>query len=595
MITELTIDRFLLKHIKSDTFSKTLQEVVDSLDFLVEPEADGKLCRRANSIIISETLSCFFQHRKKLEKHLRIENDRLQRLRLGFLGHCLYYIRHVTLEKLQSHDNGASFDKSANIRLQLGLCLEYLASAADVLWSNAELNRTCRGESICYNQVTPPLTRDVDATTRVWDFIAQCSIDRAPEWTEIEETFGPQYLAVRLMDLELEVCASDERHNLYLLASSLLNPSNSSRSFRLTQQLSDIGSLSIQLPKERIQLIAHLQDSISKLEPSEKAGLLSQIPKEDDRYEADDQGSLYLIRSVILTTPTTSPPENLQLAISQTINTLLANLPHLHFPPAILALQTLTYFLQTHTSLVLQFHIDIILPTIQSLANRIAKDFTSTRSANLYLGCTRLLTALLRSHRARLSGRYGLLLPTLQSLLRCFFTPHAPLTLTAKPIPSSFTPSSTTALTTTHASAYARIILLLCDPSPSSVRRHHRHSHKQSSTSSLNDDVKAAKEIIGSHIPPLLESWVIYTLEGAGGRDEGKKMMMDVSVRDKLMPGIWAAMDTLGDGGRDVLRNRLGAGGGGGRGGGRGEVWGRMVAGWRAERGIERVERAGRG
>ena len=56
---------------------------------------------------------------------------------------------------------------------------------------------------------------------------------------------------------------------------------------------------------------------------------------------------------------------------------------------------------------------------------------------------------------------------------------------------------------------------------------------------------------------------------------------MDVGVREKLMPGIWAAMDTLGDRGRDVLRSRL-------RGGGRGEVWGRLVRSWRAERGMSR-------
>ena len=152
------IDRFTFKHIKSDNFSKTLQETVDSLEnCLIQSEADGNLCCRANSIIISETLSCLLQHRKKLEKHLLVDTARFQHLRLAFLKHCLYYIKTVNLEELQSHDKGASFDKAANVRLQLGLCLEYVASAADVLWTDAELNRTRRGKPFYHGQTIPPL------------------------------------------------------------------------------------------------------------------------------------------------------------------------------------------------------------------------------------------------------------------------------------------------------------------------------------------------------------------------------------------------------------------------------------------------------
>ncbi|KAL8669777.1 MAG: hypothetical protein Q9168_005639, partial [Polycauliona sp. 1 TL-2023] len=80
--------------------------------------------------------------------------------------------------------------------------------------------------------------------------------------------------------------------------------------------------------------------------------------------------------------------------------------------------------------------------------------YTPKQTGLKYLALCRVFSTILAFHRKRLGGRYHLILLVLQSLLRPLFIPFQP----------SASSSTTQTYTSTHAKAYARLLLQLADP-----------------------------------------------------------------------------------------------------------------------------------
>lgn len=150
-----------------------------------------------------------------------------------------------------------------------------------------------------------------------------------------------------------------------------------------------------------------------------------------------------------------------------------------------------------------------------------------------------ICNSLIFLHRIKLRGRFHLLMELLSNLLFCLFVPHdrkskpvglpAPVWLVAKG----------TTLSTKHATAYTRVLTTLCSPTVSSAAgtsgaKRRRHDGDVSSLP-LKDDVKRERARVGQFVPQLLASYCVAQLEG--------KLMPH--VKSALMPGLWAAMDTV--------------------------------------------------
>ena len=137
----------------------------------------------------------------------------------------------------------------------------------------------------------------------------------------------------------------------------------------------------------------------------------------------------------------------------------------------------------------------------------------------LYTGLCRLCLAILKVHRAKIGGRYHLVVPALQDLLRCLFRPYSR---------SVTEPETTCAFTEQQAADYCRILTTLCDPTVSSVTRSKKRSYTE-----LNDETKKARSMAGQHLPYLIMEYCRCQLE--------ERLTPD--MKRALNAGLWAVLE----------------------------------------------------
>ncbi len=204
-----------------------------------------------------------------------------------------------------------------------------------------------------------------------------------------------------------------------------------------------------------------------------------------------------------------------------------------------------------------QWHIDNLLSTIATKASYLETQIKEKHSAMLYIGLCRLVGTVFAIHRMKTGGRYHLVVHALQSLLRCLFIPY---TATDSPLESQ------SAFAETHASAYARLLTTLSDPTVSSVSRSNSRSRLE-----LNDETKKARSIAGQHLPYLIMEYCNSQLKGRlaprmkAALDPGLHSVLTV-MTPEIMRTMNAALD---ESGRAVWKalyedwRRVGRGGGG--------------------------------
>ncbi|MCJ1243369.1 hypothetical protein MMC30_000566, partial [Trapelia coarctata] len=160
---------------------------------------------------------------------------------------------------------------------------------------------------------------------------------------------------------------------------------------------------------------------------------------------------------------------------------------------------------------------------------------TGSGSSDIFSCLTRLFGTLLAVHRSKLGGRYHLVVLALQGMLRCLFTPYtssmdSSLHLQRPPWLKN------TRLEAEHATAYARLLSSICDPSVSAVTRSKNRARQE-----LNDETKKARNIAGQHLQYLIMEFCRCQLQGR----------MDPEVRRALNPGYYAIFDAMS---QDVMR-----------------------------------------
>lgn len=190
-----------------------------------------------------------------------------------------------------------------------------------------------------------------------------------------------------------------------------------------------------------------------------------------------------------------------------------------------------------------QYAVDDLLSTLTILTSHHAPTFESmpiNGPSAIYQRLCSLTSVLLTRFRKRLGGRYHLLLPVLQGLLRCLFRPLPIPTTSKQPQirrhqPPWLTTSEAEPLTPKSATEYTRLLTSLCNPTTTSVK------HSRRASAGLTDETKKAKSISGQYMQYLVMEYAQCQLQGH----------LPPEVKAALMPGLYAVLDAMS---RDLMR-----------------------------------------
>lgn len=180
------------------------------------------------------------------------------------------------------------------------------------------------------------------------------------------------------------------------------------------------------------------------------------------------------------------------------------------------------------------------------MCSRTASSLPASSAGTIYMHLTRLLHAILTSHRLKLQGRYHAVTQTLNSLLRCLFVFLSTTTKYPHP-PPTWLPRASAPLEhhlgASHAASFTRLITLICSPTLSAVSR------GSSSTNSLNNPTAKAKRLAAQYMPTVLGAYIQMQLD--------LSLRMKPEIREALVPAVYAIFDTMNVEERRALGERM--------------------------------------
>ena len=208
--------------------------------------------------------------------------------------------------------------------------------------------------------------------------------------------------------------------------------------------------------------------------------------------------------------------------------------------------------LEKHSAIMNQHIIDTTLTSVALLASSVSRLTLDDRSdapqpAHIFDRLCSTLSILLVRYRRRITGRYDLLLPALQNLLRCLFCPpsHAQLKISAANLQSKTVflnllphwlnprkTSSSLTLPPSSAARFSRLLQTLCDPTASSARRALKRPQASQVNLNLTDETKVLKSQVSWHMQYLLQTYCQSALDG----------FIAPEIKEKLMSGIYAVL-----------------------------------------------------
>jgi len=224
---------------------------------------------------------------------------------------------------------------------------------------------------------------------------------------------------------------------------------------------------------------------------------------------------------------------------------------HLQFSETIdrfgAALSCISTILRTKPWLVSQYGVDTLVSSLTALSSPKAQHLPKEHAPFIYLRLCQTTRNIIQLHRKNLGGRMHLLIPLLQNLMTCLFTPHryqGPRSAASLPWWLDNSPAK---LDGTHATAYSRLLSTLCSPTPSSTSSFRRRVTGNADLT-LTDETRVAREYAGQYVPYLLMHYCSLQLSGRLGEGIG----------EKLRPGVWDMMAVVGIEGMRGLNAGLG-------------------------------------
>ena len=194
--------------------------------------------------------------------------------------------------------------------------------------------------------------------------------------------------------------------------------------------------------------------------------------------------------------------------------------------------QTMTLVLRQKPWAMTQWGIENTMSAITTTLSPSGPQLPPQHATAVYQHLCGLIHSLLAIHRTKLVGRYHLIMPLLQALLRCLFTPDPRRARASKSIDLPPWLSDRQAkLEVSCAAAFTRILTALCEPTVSSVTKFRSRARAE-----LNDETKKAKATAGQYLPYLVMEYARCQLEAR----------IEPEVRTALMPGLYAVFDVMG-------------------------------------------------
>lgn len=439
------------------------------------------VCTTAFSALLEVSLNHFFRHRDDLPDFLKP---------VGLDTTRQYHLESI-LKSLDAVDG--TLLKEPESRHNCGVNLECLAGYSDLLAIHPNLQdisgRLFGGDGPF--QTLKALGHDEDSEEAAGVHMDCCSIE---------------YLAVCLAKVELRLYAYDYNHH-----------PNLTHLFKMFKKLHS--------HRERNDLLSHFKDVMPSLGVQSKKELCFDFHVDKNEYLDYLQLLRIQLGIASLNGNADSRPLSNKLAVQtseqqleQLGGDLSRLLVHLYrglslrtdYSECMLSMQCVNTLLQSHTHVISQWHIDELLAAITTKACKLG-DRRERNSGRLYIGLCRLFCTILAVHRAKIGGRYHLVVLALQALLRCLFIPYRD---------DEAVEGEASVFGESHAAAYGRILSMICDPTVSSVTR-----SKKRSRLGLNDETKKARTIAGQHLPYVVMEFCGCQLTG------------------RLLPGMRAALN----------------------------------------------------
>jgi nucleolar pre-ribosomal-associated protein 2 len=266
-------------------------------------------------------------------------------------------------------------------------------------------------------------------------------------------------------------------------------------------------------PEDRHRLTEELKQLAKDSKPSVLLSVLQKVIP--NPYEASAQGFAILENTLTAVTKDTVTEDEQGIhALYFKLLEILRQTPD--FATYTAAVPCVLTIIREKPFILNQYLTEATLQTIHSLAR------SSPAEPLIYLDLCSILSALLLHHRARLQGRYHLLISTLQSLQSRLFIPTTTSTTNNN--------TSRKNLTSRHARAYTRLLTLLCNP-PTRT-----HNNSTSNPTNLIDETRRARARVGEYAPILLHSFCASILTGTPSSE---------GVREALTPGLWALIEAM--------------------------------------------------
>lgn len=245
---------------------------------------------------------------------------------------------------------------------------------------------------------------------------------------------------------------------------------------------------------------------------------------------------LMLVGVAVLSFPPIESRESPEAVELSSLFTALANSlsGFASIEPFCLAAECIDLLLRTHPKSASQWNIDNLFGAISVATSHSGPQIPREFAGAVYNRLCRLLGTVFGLYRKKLSGRFHLILPPLQRLLRCLFTRDSRAAKSA-PVRSELPPwignMDDTPLHADHAGQFCRLLTSLCDPTVSAVQLQRASQANQG----LSDSTKKVKSLAGQYLQYLIMEYTGLQLRGH----------LSPEMKAALMPGVYSVLDVM--------------------------------------------------
>ncbi|GBF65942.1 hypothetical protein TMEN_8660 [Trichophyton mentagrophytes] len=286
--------------------------------------------------------------------------------------------------------------------------------------------------------------------------------------------------------------------------------------------------------RDQRSLVHKIQSYISEMEEDTVVKMIHNICEADPSGEENSYRLLLLGVSVIRMSPVQDRDSTASNELSTAFTKVSAALAHNgSIESFCLAAETLDIILRTQSRSVTQWNIDNLLANICLIVSPSGPPIDAKFAGTIHTRLCKLLGTLFTLYRQKLSGRFHLVLPVMQALLRCLFTYNLKSTnSTGAVLACPPWVEDSHSIEPRHGTQFSRLLSSLCDPTVSSVQRPGGVGH---SKQALNDNTKKVKSLAGQYLQYLVMEYTSCQLKGH----------ILPEMKAALMPGMYVILDVM--------------------------------------------------